>query len=288
MIAHKIIQQLREGKQAADNPLAAAQNRQLALDIADELEKAEKFFFDNIPFEQSEPSKWALPELTRPEREMWLSGLLPLPAERCWFEFILGGSPVGILVKHVGEEKTDFVYTRIDYVNNRAAWVPVMLTVEATPEFAKHDANLKVSAYTNKIYSDIAEADANFGTLVIYLCLMLLSKTTELKRNAPSRVMNRIARDHGKVPRFSHTIVTIVPQRYVSVETEPGKKTGSHPRLHWRRSHIRHFDHPVTMGVFVPVCACCKKPNQWIVAIPRFLVGKRELGEVTHDYRVKG
>lgn len=73
----------------------------------------------------------------------------------------------------------------------------------------------------------------------------------------------------------SHTTVTIVPQRFIDEAREADGTKGTHasPRIHWRRSHVRTYNRGL--------------PNERKIVIARQIVGRRELGEVTHDYVVR-
>jgi hypothetical protein len=75
-------------------------------------------------------------------------------------------------------------------------------------------------------------------------------------------------------PLPAHTVVTIVPKRFVGERPDGERGTHASPRLHWRRSHLREY----------------KAPSGEVyhrIVIPRCLVGKDELGAVTHTYRVR-
>jgi len=120
--------------------------------------------------------------------------------------------------------------------------------------------------------------------LVDYLTLMLHSRTTEVHvEHAPER-LNKRRMEHGKVPLPAHRAVNIVPLSY---RTSPrGAGTHASPRLHWRRSHKRHFEERTGGAVWVPAEQWKGKVGWWVTVVPRFLVGKAELGEVSHEYRV--
>jgi hypothetical protein len=106
------------------------------------------------------------------------------------------------------------------------------------------------------------------SVLMTWLTLMLNSRSTEKTRTVPpgKPISRRAAR--GAALLASHTVVTIMPGAYLAAQRRLG---GTHrsPRLHWRRSHIRRL------------------ASGREIIIPRFLVGRAELGEVSHEYRVK-
>jgi hypothetical protein len=106
------------------------------------------------------------------------------------------------------------------------------------------------------------------SVLMTWLTLMLNSRSTEKTRTVPpgKPISRRAAR--GAALLASHTVVTIMPGAYLAAQRRLGS-THRSPRLHWRRSHIRRL------------------ASGREIIIPRFLVGRAELGEVSHEYRVK-
>lgn len=67
------------------------------------------------------------------------------------------------------------------------------------------------------------------------------------------------------------------------LRSEDAGGTHRSPRLHWRRSHLRHYDHNTPRAQWAPTKVHGGKTGWWIAAIPRMLVGKAELGEVSHE-----
>lgn len=105
---------------------------------------------------------------------------------------------------------------------------------------------------------------------MIYMSLMINSQTTEVRKVEPNAASNRLRRMRGKLPIKGHTRVTIVPKYFIVHMNGHG---GWHNRLHWRRTHVRTYHRG--------------EPNERKKVIARMLVGKRELGEVDHAYKIK-
>jgi hypothetical protein len=110
-------------------------------------------------------------------------------------------------------------------------------------------------------------------SFVPYLVLMLNSKTTEIAKVDPDERMTRARAKVGLEPLSTHRVVTIVPERFRKSSTEQGGHHRS-PMLHWRRSHVREFK--------APSGAVYKR-----TVVARHLVGRRDLGEISHEYVVK-
>jgi hypothetical protein len=142
---------------------------------------------------------------------------------------------------------------------------------------------LKTLEHANELISELRYASSL--PLVSYLTLMLNSKTTEVTREPAPAKLNKHRLAKGKTPLPAHRVVTIVPLAYRTVARGGG--THASPRLHWRRSHKRHFEEkPVaSAATWMPNEVWLGKAGWWVVVIPRFLVGKVELGEVSHEYR---
>lgn len=152
--------------------------------------------------------------------------------------------------------------------------------------------------------------------LSIYLTLMLNSKTTEVTHAVLPEKLVKKQMKKGRTPLPPHRIVTIVPQRFRGMPAaEPGGGTHRSPRLHWRRSHLRRYK---GSKVVIPKQAdpaqairealtkregSAAQATAWVefqanettttylvdyqVVIARMLVGKAELGEVSHEYKIE-
>lgn len=188
----------------------------------------------------------------------------------CWYEFKLNGVPSGILIRtgddgHIWATRAE--PNMIDDV--WGSWV----NSDSGNEFAIEATKSTLSMISKLPKSEFAKIWGTTPALMVYLTLMLNSKTSEVNTVRPSAAQIRLRRQLNKTPLFSHKIVTIVPQRFIREAELEGEKHGSPKRLHWRRSHLRIYHRG--------------QHNELKVVIARCLVGRRELGEVTHDYIVK-
>jgi hypothetical protein len=216
--------------------------------------------------------------------------LVPLPSNPCWYEFTLGRSRSGLLVHEVGGA---WEVLRIDFDPPKgtgtfdACWVYYHLgqvAMKGPKDWIRIIAP-KVENIANEL-----QWGSNIG-LAEYLTLMLSSQTTERRTEPAPEKLNRKRAKAGRAPIPAHTVVTIVPLRFRS----QARGSGSHasPRLHYRRSHLRHFKERPAGGrsVWSPDrvwAGADGVPSKgwWVTVVPRFLVGKAELGEVSHEYRV--
>jgi hypothetical protein len=238
---------------------------------------AEKFDFGLLPLEPfSEPTnpflfQFKLPQLTEDERMFWREGLVPLPAAVCWFEFKLQepGERSALLVTDDGKSWT---VERIDVVEDRITYDGVISVTDRGNDEGAHQTLYFRGNRTiiDKVVKSESLCSRLYGSaflLSVYLCLMLNSRTTESAVEVPPERLNHARVKRGCAPLAQHRVVTIAPARYYDHGDGPSDRRP--PRLHWRRSHLRHL-----------------KSGKRIV-IPRFLVGRADLGEVTHEYRVK-
>lgn len=127
------------------------------------------------------------------------------------------------------------------------------------------------------------DADAD---LAIYMTMMLSSRTTEVRYEAPPEKLNRARMKRGNTPLPAHRIVTIVPGKYIDQGDAQG---GTHrsPRLHWRRSHRRHYPNRVPSAVWLDSEQHKGVTGWWVGIIARQLVGLAKDGEVSHEYFVR-
>lgn len=245
--------------------------------------KAELFDFGSMHLEPMDGFRlpaglpaYKIPQLTRDEEEFWHEGLIPLPAPVCWFEFKFD-SVSGILVRESprGIEVTQVDFGFLDSKNIvliDGIWTSSKKSNEYNfycddPGYAKRFLGVIPDAQKETFYVAPYE-------LMKYLVLMINSRTTEITRKTIPEKLNRARVRDGKTPLKTHSVVDIVPLRFRERHpTQPGE-TRSSPRLHWRRSHARLIKRA--------------DGTELKIVIARMLVGRRELGEVTHEYRIKG
>jgi hypothetical protein len=274
LMAHKVVDALL-GRDSRLRRLVL--DPKMAAGVASDLEEAEKFDFGPLVTEVIDAGSGThrLPQLTPDELGFWVDGLLPLPFPVSWYEFVLVGFRSGLLIE--GGDSGRWAVVRVDWVGDTASCDCVI--TELDRDETRKNGAVSVRLFGRRDYVDRLHAAGrdtvvnNFaasGTLAIYLTLMLNSKTSEVVREQAPRKLNEARAKRGVCPLFDHRVVTIVPARFMRGEARGG--THASPRLHWRRSHVRVL-HRGGAG-------------ERRVVIPRFLVGKAELGEVSHEYRV--
>ena len=250
------------------------------------------FDFGELPLERNDLGQMVIPNLTGQEIGFIRDGYVPFPAPIVWFEFTSSTPPYsrkGQRTALLGFDGSRFhpmldgvqalrpMVTRIDWQDGDT----LVDGVFSKWEYVYHNGLPDIAAGVSSLDSAVLNAVKKMGDaeihssylnnipLFLYLNLMINSKTTELKPSpAPDVKLNKARAKRGRFPLKEHSIVTIVPNRFITAGPDQGG-THASPRLHWRRSHLRTL-------------ADGKK-----IIIPRHLVGRRELGEITSEYRVK-
>jgi hypothetical protein len=251
--------------------------------------RAERFDFgsltceavDNITDTYDEHYKaFRLPSLTDEELGFWFEGLLPLPSPICWYEFKVGDVISGILAKTDADGRISC--QRVEYFEDGEYLIDgtwVTLLEDKKIRFCNEDGERLErlrSIGKDKAY-DLFGSSA---LIIIYLTLMINSKSTEVHKHVPTKAQQSLRLQLRRKPLPEFTVVTIVPKRYFDeagtydelVKWKDGK-VHSFKRMHWRRSHLRI----IHKGLH----------NEKKIVIARMLVGRRELGEVKHDYVVR-
>lgn len=188
-------------------------------------------------------------------REMFRSGLAKMPHEKTYFECgIRIGECDAVLAMWGGHDDSDiWFYLSRDY---GVSWAPGGAINMETGKAVPYDEEERVMA---------GFSEALGG--VFYACMaLLMSKSTKQEMEIAGESANRKRIKAGKIPLYSHRVVTINPDCRGG-----GGRGGSHasPRLHWRRGHIRRYK-----------TGC----EIWIAPT---LVGSADRGIITHEYRVK-
>lgn len=271
--------------------VVVAADTQARIPVGQVLQTAEKFEFSTEPYD----ARTQKIELTPDEREMWQHGLLPLPSPVCWYEYPitnLGGSGqdgrIGMLL--MSTEKTVCINQFICGANGQIMFTPIGVAMLINQPYTPQGYLLQVTTgfdVTNRLsQAEISSICGEFVDQAIYLTLMLHSRTTNILPPTFVKPSYTEARKTGAKP-YSYRVVDIVPKSYQK-ETHTGTGTGGRQRLHWRRSHLRRFNHQTPGSKWCPgllgedgVMGC------FAVVIPRHLAGRRELGEIKHDYKVK-
>lgn len=257
--------------------------------MADAIEGAQHFVFENMPIERDSDKEMTLPGLEQDEHDLFSEGLLPLPFQTCWFEAPAVAAPE-YLCFLLRETESGFTVDSFRVIERpqRAVqftgqvWHVTRSAPGLEPRVSTSDP-FGGAALMNEYYRDagllldpdtMIVSEVNF---ILYLLLMLCSRSTEFRTEPAPEKLNRSRRKKGKAPIPAHRIVSIIPRGvvrdYRAAEAEAAERgPRASPRIHWRRSHVRTL-------------ADGKR-----IAIGRTLVGYRrdpDRDQVTHDYRVR-
>lgn len=255
------------------------------------LKKAEAYDFGHLPLEPDADNKGAfiIPRLTDDEMDFFVHDVLPFPAEVMWLQFTLTTTSALLIDARKGQgcrfraQRFDMeAFPRVECPGVWGEWYPHMPRATA---LTSSDRRLAYNIATNpkavNLYDDMCH-------LTLYMVMMLYSKTTAIEVRTPSRLVNRIRRDSNRAELPEHRIVTIVPGRWIDRDGSPRARGEQRPkRIHWRRSHLRHYEHETPHSRYAPEIEHKGRKGWHVVAIPRFLVGSKEAGEVSHEYRIK-
>lgn len=262
-----------------------------------DLPKAEMFDFGHLHLEPGERTgEYIAPKLSNDELEMWSLGLIPLPAPACWFEFTLGETRSGF---YVVSNAAGWACTRVDRViaTDHYVWFPdsiwyqfqygTWVNGKLPTTIVDGSGVLKALRESTQKQSQIEyRSTIQTAVLVLYLALMINSRTTEVSRAPAGPKLTYTAARKGATREFAHTVIEIIPKAYRTGTGIAGKGSGP-KRLHWRRSHLRRYDHQTPGAKWCGgLTAPDGTPGCFAVVIPRFLVGSRELGEITHEYHI--
>ena len=94
-----------------------------------------------------------------------------------------------------------------------------------------------------------------------FLTMMIGSTSTTVEEVEPRPFANRRRAERGLSRDPSHRLVRIVPRRIAEALERDGEGPKGHRRIHWRRSHLRHY------------------ASGKVAVIPRHVVGLRTLDE---------
>jgi hypothetical protein len=273
MIAHRVIDALleRRGHLAfSDAHLLTTPERRR--ETAEKIRLTEKFDFGPLLLEANPDHTWHLPALTRDEHEFLADGLLPLPFDTVWYEFTLGGTPTGLLVE---EKAGAWLVERLDLTHQGLICDGITVRATLTEQREKFSAKVvRNELLAQRLSKSNLFTDSNVSAMVplaAYLTLMLLSRSTEVEHGLVPPKLVKASLRRGYEPLPAHRVVHIVPREF-RYERDPatGQLTDRRsPRLHWRRSHLRTY-------------ASGRR-----IVIARMLVGRAELGEVSHEYHIE-
>lgn len=265
-------------------------------EIAADMAQAQAFEFENVPSTPCDDGTLDLPGCESDELGMHNEGLIPLPYPISWFEIpTLGGrETLCFLIRETGRvvEGREIAYMVTPFHFMRLAEGPdgPMDAVHATGEswFVIRDPDgdrplimpldefggaEMLHGHTGLSHEDRIRGESG---MLLFLLLMLCSKTTEVAVEKAPAKLNKARVAKGKAPLPELRRVSIIPKGIAAAMRKDSGEQGSgmlrtSPRLHWRRSHLRTL----------------KDGKRTVVA--RHLVGyKAEDGRdyVAHEYRV--
>jgi len=209
---------------------------------------------------------WNRCTITEEEVEAWSRGLVPLPSPLTWYEYSPAkGVHSGMLVEFYADDGL----LRLVTVQNRSVFVEG--ATYRMPRHSDEAGKLAAMAYGPQWYREETGNKCPELMQVLYLTLMLGSRSTTISSVVAPPKLNKARIKRGLCPLPDHRVVRIIPDKYIRASREEaGHSARLPPRLHWRRSHLRHLR------------------DGRVILIPRFLVGRPELGTVSHEYRVIG
>lgn len=253
------------------------------------IEAAEKFDFGPLVLEKDPFGPgYKLPDFTDTEWDVWGQKLITIPANPSWYEYELNGSKSALLVYTT--ENGNWCVARFELVP-QLWWDAVMVATKQVPQKGNERSTAEMHSCWSKINLLTDEQKEKLWGdqlhLSIYLTLMLASKTTEKKEVKAPTFTNKQRAKKGKAPLPAHTVVRIVPYRYINESQREAGRTHASPRLHYRRAHIRVFNHRTPESTYVDGEIAGRRVTGWVVPIARTLVGKAEDGEVSHQYFVE-
>lgn len=171
------------------------------------------------------------------------------------------------------EQIEDFIYMKLAIKNKKGIWVIVEIKEDLLRlEFNRKTFDLQMKFPENALDAEQMQGIANnyhsslFGTFVSFVCA-LSCKNTQIENSSiqPSKTKNTMRKNKGKLPFFTHKILTIDGL----TNTTKSSNGGSHssPRIHLRRGHIRRLPNK----------------NVWVNSC---VVGDKSKGVVSKDYLV--
>jgi hypothetical protein len=188
-------------------------------------------------------------------KDLFSAGIVSLPHERVYFEIGIKIAGQDMICAMWGGEDNPAVWFYLSQ-NYGVSWAPCGAinrnTAEPDTEWEEEKRIVGITRSLGDIF---------------YACIALLASTSVIVSDEiVSASTNRKRIESGKVPLYSHRVVTI---NHTTVRGQGTGGTHAPPRLHWRRGHVRRY---------------ASGREVWIAPT---LVGCADRGIVTHDYRVK-
>ena len=225
-------------------------------EMALRLAPAHAFTFENVPVVPCDDGTIDLPGCAGDALAMVNEGMIPVPYPVTWFEAptVEGRETLCFLLEEMDEGRTivtPFHFMRMagegDVLQvTGESWVIVRDPEADRPAIVPFDpfggAEL-IHGRSGLSHVDRIKGESGF---VLYLLVMLCSKTTEAATEPPPAKLNKARAKKGKAPLPAVTRVSIIPKGIAAAMRRDGEGHGdgtvrASPRLHWRRSHIRRL-----------------------------------------------
>lgn len=286
--------------------------------LIENITKAIKFEFNNVPFKfkmvnrkdrltgiEKEQVMTFMPKLEENESSWFSRGLIPLGAPVVWYEYKQPSnegskdiSTVCLLIIetkpcnwdtyqfsiHEGRMTIGNLFHSWDFEGNelkqryKTVEVPndFPITNYNTPNWYENGGN---TSLTKEEYCD---AVASRSALFTYLTLMINSRSTVVEQIKEPSKLNKKRLRNDKTPIDEYKRVILISKKVISVTGEGGTVM----KLHYCRSHIRHYENKTPNSTWVPDMTYNEITGWWIVIIPGHFKGVADHGTITHDYTV--
>lgn len=253
--------------------------------LKETIRKSEKFDFGELHLEKNDEA-YEIPNSTHDELIAFRDRLVPFPSDFFWYEYKFTGEAGKMAILSRYDEENHILYsTRIDWRDDNSlitydnVWSKVNLS-ELIDELSYNIylvGNIDFINQRNK--KILIQTYMSLAPMAFYLTLMLGSKSTEIKMEPAPIKLNKHRQKKGREPLPAHRIVRIIPARYHNDRQREADAERRLPRMHFRRSHLRHYPNKTPNAKQLP-------DGRWAVFIPRQLINKPEHGSVTHEYKV--
>jgi len=272
LISHKIIDALRghdDGLQVLVAPGCDANLARVTLSAA--IEGAAKFDFGTLALISRDGSgqTFKSPEVDDEELEWWAEGYISLPFKTAWYEWTIGSARHCAFLQET-TEAWSLIYLQPDDLGRYLLTGLVATAKRERGTIVNGKIKYMVTgnvAFGTRFENEFKPRIGSAFALAIFLTLGIHSKSSLVnKEDAPAK-LNRKRAEKGRAPLQAHTVVDVFPKIFFRSD---GLGTHASPRLHKRRSHLRHYKHQVPRGKLVEDGPL---KGSWAVVIPWCWVG---------------
>jgi hypothetical protein len=222
----------------------------------------QKFSFGNVDSIANE-----LNPLRDTALDFYQNGIKVCPFSECWFEWNLKREHHDENIICFVEDLPDRMLFQVFFCDkvgpNRDL---ISWTFSGLVWFLTSSGDYNCYPCSEEIEQDSISDGVNIGDqFTIQLALasmaMLMARETKVVEKRPPAGINAHRLKKGRVPLFSHHVVTIDRERivYEGGSDQPSGIKRSSPRLHWRRGHPRTLRSGKVIGV--PPCIIGAKPR---------------------------